>query len=172
MYRVFDDVPVTGTLVWYAHVCKRETWLMSRSITPFHQHPKLELGRSIDQIHSDRVPLSLEGMKIDSFRVEDDTVVEIKTSTRHLESAIAQVNYYLFRLSEVGVRARGQVFIPRKRQRIDVTLDEEMAKRDIELVKQIVLGDLPPPPKRIRYCRKCAYRDFCWPVEQGGTSEG
>ncbi|BCS93389.1 CRISPR-associated protein Cas4 [Metallosphaera javensis (ex Sakai et al. 2022)] len=163
-YRIFDDVFVTGTLVWYVHVCRRETWLMSRSITPYHQHPRLELGRAIDSLHSDRVPITLEGMKIDSFRVEDQTVIEVKTSSRHLESAMAQLNYYLYRLREVGVNARGQVYIPRKGQRIQVTLDEERARRDIEAVKEVVMGELPPP-RRIRYCRKCAYRDFCWPLE-------
>ncbi|BBG23260.1 CRISPR-associated protein Cas4 [Sulfuracidifex tepidarius] len=156
------DVVITGTLIWYSKVCPREVWYMARHVTPFEGHSKLEKGRAIHQIYGDELPISLDGMKIDAFRKEDRTVVEIKSSSRHVESAMAQTNYYLYRLKEVGLECEGEVYVPKKDERIRVTLDEEKVKKDMEEVRRIVESGSPPPRVRIKFCRRCAYKDLCW----------
>jgi len=156
------DVVITGTLIWYSKVCPREVWYMARQVTPFEGHSKLEKGRAIHKIYEDKLPLSLEGMKIDAFRKEDRTVIEIKSSSKHVESAIAQTNYYLYRLNEVGLKCEGEVFVPKKDERFRVKLDEEMARKDMEEVRRIVEQESPPQRVRIRFCKGCAYKDLCW----------
>ncbi|AWR98642.1 CRISPR-associated protein Cas4 [Metallosphaera hakonensis] len=160
--KLREDVVVTGTLIWYLKICPREVWYMARQITPYEGHPKLEKGRAIHQIYSDRIQISLEGMKIDGFRREERTVIEIKSSSRHLESARAQTNYYLYRLKEVGLNCEGEIYVPKKGERHRVTLNEDQVRRDLEEVKSIVNSENPPPRVRIKYCKKCAYKDFCW----------
>ena len=157
------DVVVTGTMVWYLHVCPREVWFLSRNITPFQYHRRLEFGRELHKHHSDEVPLSLEGMKLDKYSTETGVVIEVKSTSRHLESARAQLKYYLVRLREVGVEAKGEVYVPEEgvRERVeDFTVEEVM--RDVERIRQIVTLESPPPRKWIRYCRRCAYRGLCW----------
>jgi CRISPR-associated exonuclease Cas4 len=156
------DVVITGTLIWYLKVCPREVWYMARHVTPFEGHPKLEKGRATHKIYGDEVPLSLEGMKIDAYKKENRTVVEIKSSSKHLESAMAQTNYYLFRLNEVGLECEGQVFVPEKDERYIVRLDENQVKKDLDEVKRIATSEVPPQRMRIRFCKKCAYKDLCW----------
>ena len=40
-----NEVNVTGTLIWYYFICKREVWLMSRQLTPDQENTVLALGR-------------------------------------------------------------------------------------------------------------------------------
>jgi CRISPR-associated exonuclease Cas4 len=89
--RLAPDVVVTGTLVWYLHVCPREVWFMARNITPFKYHRRLEYGRELHRHHAEEVHLSLEGMRLDGFREDSGVVVEVKSTSRHLESARAQL---------------------------------------------------------------------------------
>ncbi len=156
------DVVITGTLIWYSRVCPREVWYMARHVTPYEGHSKLEKGRAIHKIYGDEVPISLEGMKIDVFNREDWKVVEIKSSSKHLDSAISQVNYYLYRLREVGIDCVGEVFVPEKGERYRVNLDEARVKEDLDRVRAIAQQDSPPPRVRLKFCRRCAYKDLCW----------
>ncbi|WP_126450508.1 Dna2/Cas4 domain-containing protein [Sulfodiicoccus acidiphilus] len=136
-------------------------------MTPYRHHARLEFGREIHRIHSEEVPLSLEGMKLDRFREDSGVVVEIKSTSRHLESARAQVAYYLYRLREVGVRAGGEIWVPEEglKEKVEGFSEEEVGK-DLERIKHIVEMERPPPRKWIRYCGKCAYRGLCWGEER------
>ena len=40
-----NEVNVTGTLIWYYFICKREVWLMSRQLTPDQENTDLALGQ-------------------------------------------------------------------------------------------------------------------------------
>ena len=40
---------ITGTMVWYYFICKREVWLISREITP-EEDESLEVGRAVHEI--------------------------------------------------------------------------------------------------------------------------
>jgi len=40
--------------------------------------------------------------------------------------------------------------------------DKEKLEGAIKGIKEIVASETPPPAVRIPFCRKCAYRDFCW----------
>jgi CRISPR-associated exonuclease Cas4 len=65
----------------------------------------------------------------------------------------------------MGLKMRGEIRIPKERKRILVFLDKE--NRDALMdalndIKKIVNAEKPPEPIRIPYCRKCAYKDFCW----------
>ncbi|AWR95399.1 CRISPR-associated protein Cas4 [Acidianus brierleyi] len=164
-YKIADDVYVTGTLIWYLHICPREVWLMSRHIIPYQDNKRLEYGRAIHKIHSDETFLIMEGMRVDTYKKETGVVVEIKSSSKHLESAKAQLSYYLYRLREKGLNAVGVINVPE--ENIEETLeniDEGKVLEDIDNVKEIVKMEYPPKKVRIKFCRKCAYKDFCWPV--------
>jgi CRISPR-associated exonuclease Cas4 len=166
-YFPSDNKTITGTLIWYYYVCKREVWLMAREITPDQDFPSLEIGRAIHEIFyaNFKKEISIEGAKIDLIEKEDRVICEVKTSSRYLEAAKFQLAYYLYRLKEMGIRCSGLITIPKEKKRIKVILDERIERKLIETfdeIKKIVSSEKPPPQVRIPYCRKCAYKDFCW----------
>jgi CRISPR-associated exonuclease Cas4 len=140
---------------------------MGREITPDEDFPSLEIGRVIHEIfytHSKK-EISIEGAKIDLIEKEGKEVCEIKTSSKYLEAAKFQLAYYLYRLKEFGIHASGKIVIPKERKRINVFLDDQTEKKLMETfseIKNILNSEKPPPPNRISYCKKCAYKDFCW----------
>jgi CRISPR-associated exonuclease Cas4 len=160
---------ITGTLIWYYYICPREVWLMAHEINPEQENPLLELGRLI---HDDAYPrekkgFETAGIKIDLIKKgEKRTIVgEIKKSSRSLKSATMQLAYYLFRLKEMGIKASGEILFPKEKKRIKVELDEAIErelKKAFSRIEKIFLSNKPPEPKKIRYCRNCAYREFCW----------
>ena len=159
---------ITGTLVWYYFICKREVWLMSHEITPDEDHEALEVGRAVHEIFYSRMikEFSMEGMKVDILKRGERTICEIKTSSRFVRAARFQLLYYLYRLKEdLGVDFSGWILVPRERKRIKVVLDETAQSSLLQVlqeIKQIADSDKPPPPVKNPFCRKCAYRDFCW----------
>jgi len=177
---------LTGTLLWYWTICKREAWLMAHELGPDEDNPYLELGRFLGQKaypRARRRELALPGMKLDLLETEkggEVIVAEIKKSSRFLEAAQLQLLFYLQRLEEEGVAARGELRIPREKKRIPVEFNEAGRQRlqhAIAELQALIEQPLPPPAVRIPFCRHCAYRDFCWgdlepePEPEPGSTE-
>ncbi|MEM4546679.1 MAG: CRISPR-associated protein Cas4 [Nitrososphaerota archaeon] len=166
-YMLSSDKVITGTLLWYYAVCKREVWLMSHRVTPDEEHYMLEFGRVTHETFYTRMrrEVEVEGMKIDVIQGRDGVVCEVKTSSRFLEATRLQLGYYLLRLEEMGANTSGMILVPRERKRIQVVLDEGLRskiKTALHEIKELCLQPLPPPPVRISFCKRCAYHDFCW----------
>lgn len=158
---------ITGTLVWYYFICKREVWLMSREITPDEDFPSLEIGRAIHEIYYERMrrEIALEGVKLDVLKRGEMVICEVKTSSKFLQAAKFQLLYYLYRLEEMGLKMCGEIRIPKERKTIKMFLNEENKKALLEAlneIKGIIILDKPPEPKKVPFCRKCAYKEFCW----------
>ncbi len=162
-------VQITGTIIQSYSICLRQTWLMSRQIIPDQDHPFIEIGRLIDNesYDRDRKKIELEDMVIDLIKVKDGSLLvgEIKKTSKAEESAKLQLAFYLYRLKEIGVIAKGVLLFPKERKRIPMELDaelEEKLKKMFRDIEAIIQNPLPPPAKRIKYCTNCAYREFCW----------
>ena len=104
---------------------------------------------------------------MDIFRIEKNSLIigEIKKSSKYLRSAKMQLAFYLKELQQLGVYAKGELRFPKEKKVINVELDEETSHGLEEAVEEIfalvALGN-PPAPKRVHWCSKCAYREFCW----------
>jgi len=65
----------------------------------------------------------------------------------------------------MGIEARGELFIPEEKQRIEVVLNEE-ARFELESAEDeiiaIVENTTPPPAKKVKWSKPCAYAEFCW----------
>jgi len=166
---------LTGSVYYNYMICPRKAWLMQYQIDPEHEHDLLDQGRLTQQEHYQRgnQEMELPGIKMDRIRRDGDTFVlgEIKKSSSGLEASKLQLAYYLQRLEEEEVGARGEILIPKERKRIEVLLDAEMRKRLKQATQDItVMLKHPRPPKAqwLKYCSNCAYAEFCW---SGGESE-
>ncbi len=160
---------VTGTLVWYYAICPREAWLMAHEIEPERDFDLLAEGRLNQEAHYKRATkeLALPGMRLDQVRREGDRLIvsEVKKSSRFLPATRLQLGYYLWRLAEEGMEASGEILVPEERKREVLEFTPELRAEVEALVAKIealVREPAPPPAKKIPFCKKCAYAEFCW----------
>ena len=142
---------------------------MAHELNPETENPFLELGRLVHEESYSRAKkeFAAPGMKIDILREREGELIvgEVKKSSKSIKSATMQLAYYLWRLKQMGLEAKGELLIPKERKRIPVELTDklqcelEMAMADIQT---IIAHETPPAPVHTRFCRNCAYREFCW----------
>ncbi|GAQ95515.1 CRISPR-associated exonuclease Cas4 [Thermodesulfovibrio aggregans] len=148
---------------------------MSRHLEPYQGNPFIEIGRLISEeaYKRDRKEIMLQtpeqtgGMVIDLIKTEGEDIVvgEIKKSSRFEKSAMMQLAYYLMRLKNLGIHAKGLLLFPKEKKKIEIALTEELENELIEAqneIKRIIALPIPPQPKMIRYCKKCGYQELCW----------
>jgi CRISPR-associated exonuclease Cas4 len=160
---------VTGTLVWYYAICPREAWLMAHEIEPERDFELLAEGRLNQEAHYKRATkeLALPGMRLDQVRREGGRLIvsEVKKSSRFLPATRLQLGYYLWRLAKEGMEASGEILVPEERKREVMELTPQLREEVEQMVAEIevlVREPGPPPAKRIPFCKKCAYAEFCW----------
>lgn len=164
-----NEISVTGTLVWYYYICKREVWLMSHNITPAQDNENIELGKFIHEnsYKREKKEISIGNMKLDIIKRGNTgwIVGEIKKSSKFEASSKMQLLFYLSELEKAGLNAVGELKIPQEREVIRIELEDD-SRQELEFVKRdilrIVYTEKPDPPKKIMYCRNCAFSEFCW----------
>ncbi len=164
-----NELHVSGTLVWYYYICPREVWLISHQITPDQDDANVSLGRFIQDYSypRERKELTVGHNKMDVFKIAGGELIigEVKKTSKYRQSARMQLAFYLDELRQRGVNARGELRFPREKQREEVILNEETEK-ELELTKREILRILylpqPPHPVKIKFCKNCAYAEFCW----------
>jgi len=164
-----NDLHVTGTLVWYYYICKREVWLMARHLVPDEDNPNIDLGRFIGEhtYRRDKKEITVDHIKLDILRKEKGQLVvgEVKKSSKYEKSATMQLAFYLMELREKGVDAVGELLFPKEKKKTRVEINDELivqienAKKEI---LKIAYQETPPLPQKINYCRNCAYAELCW----------
>ncbi len=143
--------------------------MTSRNLSGDQDNENLQIGKIIAEFTYKRnnKEVDIGGSKIDLIKIENGELVvgEVKKSSRFLESAEKQLLFYLLQLKEMGVNARGELLIPEEKEKIAVVLDagsEEEIRAAMTDIEHIVEGQLPPQAVKIKYCRNCAYSEFCW----------
>jgi len=142
---------------------------MSRNLTPDQEDENILKGKiSHDEHYSrNRKEVAIDGIKLDMITLTNGKTVvsEIKKSSRYLEAATLQLRYYLYVLQNRGIDAIGEIRVPDERKVIQVVLeqkDKEEIQEIVEKINAIVSGNTPPVAKKIKFCGKCAYSEFCW----------
>ena len=164
-----ENARIGGTLVWYWHICHRQVWLMARGVEPNPQDEYLALGRLIDQnsYARERHQLSFGDDKFDFMQADGESVIvcEVKKSSRAEASARLQLAHYLYDLEKAGIEARGLLMFPTEKKRVEVVLTDGLrAELDAAYasIHDLVEREEPPPAEMGKYCRKCAYAEYCW----------
>lgn len=160
---------ITGTLIQSYGICKRQTWLMAHQIIPDQEHQYIEIGRLIDEKSYDREKkkINLENVVLDLVKSEDGDIIvgEVKKSSKAEKSARLQLTFYLYKLKQNGVEARGILLFPEERRRVMIELTPEVEAELEEIfqdIERIILKEIPPYFKKIGYCKNCGYKEFCW----------
>lgn len=158
---------VTGVMMQYHEVCKRELWFASRHLEIDRDNSSVVRGTQVDEsAYADkRRNVSIDGtIAIDVL--EDGRVMEVKPSSSLVEPAKLQLLYYLWYLDRVvGVSRDGVLAHPTERRRETVELTDEnieWVEETIRGIHDVVTSDSPPPAEEKPFCESCAYHDFCW----------
>lgn len=164
-----SQLRVSGTLIWYYYICPRQVWLISHQLTPDAEDQNILIGRLIDETAygREKKELVVGSSRVDVYQFTDERLLvgEVKKSSRYRESARMQLAFYLKELAARGVDAEGELRFPTEKTREKVVLDEKtivaLAKAE-ENILQLIDLEKPPPPVKNRFCRRCAYAEFCW----------
>lgn len=155
-------------MVQYYFTCGRELWFFSRGLNFDFENEDMLIGRILhgESYERDWKEVLLGEARLDVVKRRGKlTVIEVKKSSRLEEPARWQLKYYLYLLKRAGVEARGVLSFPAEGRREEVKLTEEDRKvleDALEGIERVISLESPPPAKKRPYCRRCAYRDFCW----------
>jgi CRISPR-associated exonuclease Cas4 len=164
-----EDFNVSGTYIWYYCICKREVWLLAHGLEADQQDENMRIGNVIHETSFNRNSKEIEfgHSKFDIISRENGKIIvgEVKKSSRFIESSRMQLLFYLKELSDNNIDAEGVLIFPDERKREVVILDDEnkiKLENMIKDIKYIVNLDKAPEPVMSKYCKKCAYAEFCW----------
>ncbi|EMT47061.1 CRISPR-associated protein Cas4 [Anoxybacillus flavithermus] len=161
---------VSGVQMQYYKVCKRKLWLFSKGIAMENEHERVIEGKILHE----RAYPRLEEREIlvdDSFKLDvldGEYIREIKLSSKMSEADRFQMLYYLYELKKRGIQKKGLISYTKERKTEEVELTEKDEKEIENAVKEIyVIVHSPSPPKlkKLSYCTKCAYYEFCFALE-------
>ena len=160
---------VSGVLFQMYGICKRQVWLMAHKLVPDQENKFIELGRTIDENSYDRdkKKIMIENIELDLIRSDDGDVVigEVKKSSKALQAARLQLGYYLYRLKQKGVKAKGVLLVPKEKKKEEIELTEDLEMEIVRILNEIYqIMQEPRPYKavKIQCCKSCAYLEFCW----------
>ncbi len=161
------EVGITGLMVQYYHVCRRELWFMSRGIDIDRSTANIVRGTHTDETsyRDKRQSFQING-RIQIDVLDDGDIMEVKVSSSSEEPPKIQLLYYLWYLDRIlDIERTGVLAFPRERTRETVTLSQE----NVSAVEETIVGvietvreDSPPPLEKKPYCESCLYQDLCW----------
>jgi CRISPR-associated exonuclease Cas4 len=169
----FDpEMLIGGTKVNYFIHCKTQLWLFSQFILQEKESELVLIGKILESLFFKE--MKMKNILIDSKisidlirRGEKIIIQDIKKSSKFEKAHYYQVLYYMWYLKNVkGItNLEGIISYPNERKTIKVELTEEK-EREIEKIlkeiNEIISKPKPPLPVYKKYCRKCAYFEFCF----------
>ncbi len=160
---------ITGVQVNYYFICKTKLWFFSHYTTMEHTSDAVLVGKLIHEEHyKGTQELSTGRITIDFIEKGDRIILhEVKKSKSVEKAHIYQVLYYLYDLSQKGIKAEGVINYPVIRRKKAVILNPDNQKEleaALEDIQEIINFEKPPQPERKTYCKKCSYYELCWVV--------
>jgi len=161
---------VSGVQMQYYKVCKRKLWLFTKGIAMESDHERVVEGKILHERAYPRLEqreiLIDNTFKLDAL--DGEYIREIKISSRMMEADRLQMLYYLYELKKRGLIKKGLISYTKERKTEEIELtenDEKMIEKAIEEIRKISHQPYPPPLKKLPYCSKCAYYEFCYALE-------
>jgi CRISPR-associated exonuclease Cas4 len=113
--------------------------------------------------------IEIDGVKIDFYDTKNKTVHEVKKSTSVEYAHIAQLKYYLYKLTQKGIESvRGILEYPLLKQRQPVVLvNDDMVSIPLweAEIEKIAQSETCPDVIHAKLCKSCSYYDFCYSAE-------
>lgn len=158
---------ITGLMVQYYTVCKRELWFMSRGLDIDRESVNIRRGTHTDEnsYRDERDSFQINGI-IQIDVLDSGDIMEVKVSSTLTKSPMNQLLYYLWYLDEIlDVQRDGILAFPTERKRERITLDQGNRERIEDVVQGVIRvldRETPPPLEKKPVCDACLYQDICW----------
>lgn len=158
---------ITGLMVQYYAVCKRELWFMSRGVDIDRGAANIRRGTRVDETsyRDNRKSFQING-RIALDVLDSGDVMEVKISSKMDDSARLQLLYYLWYLDEIlDIEREGVLAYPRERKREQVTLTPDNRRHIEDVLRgviEVLERDVPPTLEKKPVCEACLYQDLCW----------
>lgn len=167
---VEKEMIFSGIQVNYFIVCKTKLWLFSHHVTMEHSSDLVSYGKIIHETSykGEKDIIIDDRIAIDFARKGDKLVLhEVKKGKSIEEAHRYQLLYYLYYLNQLkGVEnVEGEIDYPllRKKEQIVLTVNlKEEIRNILKGIKEVIEMPEPPKPFYKKFCRKCAYFEFCW----------
>lgn len=159
-----------GIHVQYYFVCHRKLWLYGKNLGFEEESEKVLDGKLLHEKAYKRENQK-ELMINDDFKIDvldGEYVREVKLSSKMTKADRYQLLYYLYQLKKRGLIRKGLVSYTKekKTEEIILTKEDENELEKIEVhIKKILNSPTPPKLIKKKYCRSCAYYDFCFTTE-------
>lgn len=168
MMTNFDPSLLTGTLIHYYATCKREAWLYSRRIHADQWDENIAMGKALAEIKEDQLhAFPFSQLKFDKIGKQRGhyLVTEYKKTLKNPEGAMMQLLFYMYQLkNSLNLREINGKVISGKTVLFVRGDEEHMQKMQsmIEEVASFLDSGSPPPFQKIKFCKACGYRDYCY----------
>uniref|UniRef100_C5D2U1 CRISPR-associated exonuclease Cas4 n=1 Tax=Geobacillus sp. (strain WCH70) TaxID=471223 RepID=C5D2U1_GEOSW len=161
---------VSGVQMHYYKVCKRKLWLFSKGIALEEEHDRVVEGKILHERAYPRLDereiLVDSTFKLDAL--DGEYIREIKISSKMADADRFQMLYYLYELKKRGIIKKGLISYTKERKTEEVILtekDEKEIEKAIGEIYRVLQLHSPPRLKKLTYCPKCAYYEFCYALE-------
>lgn len=160
---------INGTKINYYFVCHRKLWLFVRQMQFENESNPVDEGKFISETTYTRKEHEIQlgdAAVLDFFDSQNKVVHEVKKSTKMEEAHLWQLKYYLYYLKNLGVEGvKGKIDYPKQKKTQKVLLTEEDEKKIesmFKAIKAITSREKAPDKIEKKFCKKCAYYEFCW----------
>lgn len=165
---MFEKSIITGTLINYYITCKREAWLYSRHIHADQEDKNILMGKALAEIKEENLQdFPFSNLHFDRIGKQRGhyLVTEYKKSLKNQEAAKMQLLFYIYQLkTSLGLKEINGKVVSGKTT-IFVKGDEESMQKMKNLIDEVATfleTKSPPPVKKIRFCKSCGYKDYCF----------
>lgn len=159
-----------GIHVQYYFVCHRKLWLYGKNLGFEEESEKVLDGKLLHEKAYKRANKK-ELMISDDFKIDvldGEYVREVKLSSKMKKADRYQLLYYLYQLKKRGLIRKGLVSYTKEKKTEEIILtkeyENELEKIEVH-IKKILNSPTPPKLIKKKYCRSCAYYDFCFTTE-------
>lgn len=165
---MYDPPLITGTIIHYYVTCKREAWLYSRRIHADQWDENILMGKALAQIKEETLQqFPFSQLKFDKIGKQRGhyLITEYKKTLKNPEGAKMQLLFYMWQLkTALKLKAINGKVISGKKVLFVEGSEENMQRMEalVEEVTRFLETPKPPPVKKIAYCGKCGYRDYCF----------
>lgn len=160
---------ITGTIVNYYYHCPRKCYLFANKINLENNSEDVRIGKIMHEIKAENnknAEIKLESISID--KITDKYVIEMKKSDSDIGSARIQVLLYLQKLKEKGIIREGKLVFNEKNtnENVEIIKLDDISQLELDKcimdINNLLSEELPPEPKMIKGCKKCAYYEYCF----------
>ncbi|MEG2918444.1 MAG: CRISPR-associated protein Cas4 [Clostridium sp.] len=166
----FEDLKIQGVKFNYYFICKRKLWLFDKGIAMENNSERVLQGKTVHENsytkakHKEKLVDDMIMLDI----LEDEKLREVKITSKMKDVDRMQVLYYLYYLKQLGIEKTGAINYVKERRIEEVTLntiEEENIEKVLIEISKLLKEKYPPKVEKLRYCKKCAYFEFCYVKE-------